>query len=195
MRTNYVLVDFENVTPDVLPLLPAEYFKVIVFVGDKQTKVPFELANAMQSLGDRASYLKISGTGQNALDFHIAYMVGVLSTTDSTACFHIVSKDTGFDPLIAHLKSKKIVAIRSASVQDIPSLKADLAKSPPQRLQLLKDRLKTMKGNPPGTVRTLTTTTAALFNKTLPEPEIKRLIDMLVKEKSITIEGTRVTYL
>ncbi len=48
MRTNYVLIDYENVQPDALCILDAEHFKVIVFVGATQTKVTFETAAALQ---------------------------------------------------------------------------------------------------------------------------------------------------
>src|SRR6185503_11601280 len=104
MRTNYVLIDFENVQPSSLEQLDHDHFKVFVFVGAHQGKVPFELAASLQQLGDRAQYIKISGNGPNALDFHIAYYIGRLAATDPAAYFHIISKDEGFDLLIQHLK-------------------------------------------------------------------------------------------
>jgi len=114
MRTNHVLVDFENVQPASLMALVSEpAFKVLVFVGASQTKIPFEFAASMQALGDNASYVKISGNGSNALDFHVAYYIGRLAAGDPTAYFHIISRDTGFDPLITHLKAQKILAARS----------------------------------------------------------------------------------
>ncbi|HEX5339549.1 MAG TPA: PIN domain-containing protein, partial [Gammaproteobacteria bacterium] len=61
MRINYVLVDYENVQPEALALLDAEHFKVIVFVGANQTKVTFEAAEALQRMGGKAEYIKISG--------------------------------------------------------------------------------------------------------------------------------------
>ncbi|NIA27393.1 MAG: hypothetical protein GWP02_04995, partial [Desulfobulbaceae bacterium] len=102
MATNYVLIDFENVHPKNLELLTKHPFKVFVFVGASQTKVPFDLADSMQFLGNDARYIKISGNGQNALDFHIAYYIGELAGKDADAQFHIISKDKGFDPLIQH---------------------------------------------------------------------------------------------
>ena len=73
MRTNYVLIDFESVQTKSLELLTHDHFKVIVFVGANQGKLPFELAVSLHQLGSRAEYIKISGHGLNALDFHIAY--------------------------------------------------------------------------------------------------------------------------
>lgn len=76
MKTNYVLIDYENVQPEAMAVLGQEHFKVIVFVGANQTKVTFEVASALQKFGDRAEYIKITGNGSNALDFHIAYYIG-----------------------------------------------------------------------------------------------------------------------
>ena len=67
MATNYVLIDFENVQPSNLDVLQHHPFQVLVFVGATQTKVPFDLAAAMQALGNSAQYVKIAGSGKNAL--------------------------------------------------------------------------------------------------------------------------------
>ena len=66
MQTNYVLIDFENVQPKKLEILAHHNFKVFLFVGANQTKVSFDLAQAMQELGENASYIRISGNGPNA---------------------------------------------------------------------------------------------------------------------------------
>ena len=47
--------------------------------------------------------VRLTEPGKNALDFHIAYYLGQLALKEPDAFFHIVSKDTGFDPLIQHL--------------------------------------------------------------------------------------------
>ena len=93
---NYVLIDFENVQPKNLEILASHPFKVFVFVGENQTKVPYELAAAIQTLGANAKYIKISGNGQNALDFHIAYYVGDLAAMNPEANFHIITRGHRF---------------------------------------------------------------------------------------------------
>ncbi len=52
MSNNYVLIDFENVQPKNLGILAAHPFKVLVFIGASQTKVPRHVAVAMQALGE-----------------------------------------------------------------------------------------------------------------------------------------------
>jgi hypothetical protein len=107
LPTDYVLIDFENVQPGCLEVLKRHAFKVLVFVGVDQAKVPSELAATMQALGDSGQYVKIAGTGKNALDFPIAYYVGVLAAGEPEAFFHIISKDPGSDPLVRHLKRSR----------------------------------------------------------------------------------------
>lgn len=120
LKNNYVLIDYENVQPKDLAILNGHPFKVIVFVGANQEKIPFSVASALQALGSNAEYVKICGNGSNALDFHIAFYIGEIAAKDPEAYFHIVSKDTGFDPLIKHLKERKIFlrATRTRSCRD-----------------------------------------------------------------------------
>ena len=116
----YVLVDFENVQPKNLELLKEHPFRVLVFIGANQTKFPRHFVVAMQALGEQADYVEIVGSGPNALDFHIAYYIGELAAQEPDARFHIISKDRGFDPLIRHLKGKKIRVRREKDLAEIP---------------------------------------------------------------------------
>ena len=95
MKINYLLIDYENVQPKNLSVLNGHPFKVIVFIGANQTKIPVEFARALQAMGGDADYVQISGNGHNAVDFHIAFTIGELSKSDSDGYFHIISKDTG----------------------------------------------------------------------------------------------------
>ena len=141
VRTNYILIDFESVQTGSLEQLTDERFKVKVFVGASQAKLPFEVADSLQQLGSRAEYIKISGHGPNALDFHIAYYIGRLAVEEPSAYFHIISKDTGYDPLVQHLRSKKILASRAETIADIPALRALNCKSPQERISAILTKL------------------------------------------------------
>lgn len=194
MRTNYVLIDFENVQPESLEQLTHDHFKVIVFVGAKQIKLPFEVAASLQDLGSRAEYVKISGDGSNALDFHIAYYIGRLAAEEPSAYFHIISKDTGFDPLIRHLRSKKIFAGRVKTVADIPVVKASNSKSPQERIAVILVRLQQLKASKPRTVKTLSSTIASLFQNHLSDEEVASLVQSLATQGYLEINGAKVAY-
>jgi hypothetical protein len=133
VRTNFVLIDSENVMPEYIEKLKHEHFRVVVFVGANLKRLNFEIVSAVQSLGSNGSYVQISSHGPSALDFHIAYYIGKLASANPDAYFHIISKDKGFDPLIKHLKNQKIFCSRSPSVLDIPVVKSADKLSPRQR--------------------------------------------------------------
>lgn len=194
MRTNYVLIDYENVQPEALSVLDAEHFKVIVFVGANQTKITLESATALQRMGDKAEYIKISGNGSNALDFHIAYYIGQLAEKDPTAYFHIISKDTGFDPLIQHLKSKKIFAARSRDVKDIQLVKVASTKTPSDKIAIIISSLVQRGASKPRAIKTLSSTINAIFLKQLTEDEVASLLKGLQAKGIIAVNGTKVTY-
>lgn len=194
MRTNYVLIDYENVQPDAMALLNKEHFKVLVFVGASQTKVRFEVATVLQQMRDRAQYIKISGNGSNALDFHIAYYIGELAAKDPQCFFHIVSKDTGFDPLVHHLKERNILSARVKDVTDIHVIKAANAKSVGDKLDVILADLQRRGSSKPRTVKTLSSTIAALFQKQLTDEEVSDLLDQAALKGWISIAGTKVTY-
>ena len=194
MRTNYVLIDYENVQPAALAALEKEHFKILVFVGASQTKVNYEIADSLQRLGPKASYIKISGNGPNALDFHIAYYIGQLAAADKDGFFHIISKDTGFDPLIAHLKTKKIYACRSRDVSDMPIVKVANSKSPTEKIEVIVANLKQRGPSKPRTVKTLTSTISSLFQKALPEEELGALLKSLQKQGYVAVNETKVSY-
>ena len=103
MRQNIVLIVYESVQPGSVSVLDNEHFMLRVFVGATQRKLLPRIVRLIQPLGKRADYVEISGLGKNALDFHIAFYIGELAGQVPGAFFHIISKDTGFDPLIAHL--------------------------------------------------------------------------------------------
>jgi hypothetical protein len=194
MRTNYVLIDYENVQPKNLSLLVQEHFRVVVFLGAKQTKLPVELATAMQRLGARAEYVSISGNGPNALDFHIAYYIGEFAARDPESFFHIISKDAGFDPLIAHLKGKDIFCKRSASIDEIPILRG-LSEAPKdEQVDGVIEKLRGMPKSRPQKDKTLRTMISAWFGKKLDEAALDRIVGELVKRKVITIDQGKVRY-
>jgi hypothetical protein len=194
LRTNYVLVDYENVQPKDLGLLKDGPFKVKVFLGPNQAKIPVALASALQSLGTSAEYVVLESAGSNALDFHIAYYIGALSYEDPTAFFHIISKDTGFDPLIKHIKGKHVFAKRSTCIADIPYFKPTLPAAPEAQIEIVVADLIRRKASKPRTQKTLLSTLHALFKKELSEQQLAQLFESLCSRGIVKTDGTKVSY-
>jgi hypothetical protein len=192
--TNYVLIDFENVQPKNLSILAAHPYKVFVFIGASQTKVPRHVAVAMQALGDRAQYVEIDGNGPNALDFHIAYYIGELAAADPTGSYHIISKDRGFDPLIRHLKGKKIQVRRESDLAEIPNLRIPKKAKKDDKIDAIVKNLVGRGQSRPRKVKTLQNTISHLVSETLTEAELGALIGELQKRKLIVINDGNVKY-
>jgi hypothetical protein len=192
-RTNYVLIDYESVQPSQLELLNRDGFVAYVFVGKAQTKLSFETVSAIQDLGERAKYVKISGAGPNALDFHIAFYIGQISATDPEAFFHIISKDKGFDPLIEHLREQKVFSVRSETIGEIPIIRASTAKTPKERMGFVVNRLKS--GNSkPRTLATLRSAIDAILYKQVSEPDVQAIIDQMIKAGLVIVKDEKVSF-
>lgn len=194
LATNYVLIDFENVQPRNLEILSSHPFKVFVFVGASQARVPFELAAAMQQLGENAQYIKIGGSGKNALDFHMAFYIGELATKCPDAYFHIISKDTGFDPLIKHLKTRKIRVQREKDLAEIPVLRMSTATSNDEKIEAIVKNLAGRGHSRPRKEKTLANTINTLFTQKLEERELMSLIEELQKKNYIVVSEGNVSY-
>ncbi|MEW5973534.1 MAG: PIN domain-containing protein [Pseudomonadota bacterium] len=193
-QTNFVLIDFENVQPKDIHLLKEGPFKVKVFLGVNQSKIPVSLAASLQSLGGSAEYIILESSGKNALDLHIAYYIGFLSAVEPTAFFHIISKDSGFDPLMKNLRDKKIFVQRSASIADIPYFRSALPVAPKPQVEAVIVDLVRRKDAKPRTIKTLLNTINTIFKKKLSEQELETLLSELCKRGIVKIEGAKVSY-
>ena len=215
MKNNYVLIDYENVQVKSLDLLKGDHFRVHVFLGPKNMKLQRDLVIAMQTFGERGKYVTLEAHGKNALDFHIAYYLGVLASVDPGAVFHVISKDTGFDPLLQHLKGKGIACDRSNSVETMPCFKRSsthktaAATPAPNQTQgeppardvsveglvelVVKDLVKRRTARP-RTLKTLRGTVHARCGKDLSVETIDAVIGALVEHRYVNVDGTKVTY-
>src|SRR3981081_4452060 len=118
MMTGRVLfVDLENVQKINLAGVPADA-RVMIFYGVTQKKIPEELVVQAQPLGARLKWIKIAGQGPNALDFHIAFYLGQELAVSPTSDCAILSRDTGFDPLVRHLQAGRHACRRVSSLKD-----------------------------------------------------------------------------
>lgn len=194
MQTSYVLVDYENVQPKELELLKDGTFNVRVFLGPHQSRIPVDLAQGLQPLGSKAEYLIAGKAGRNALDFHIAYYLGLLSAREPAAHFHIVSKDAGFDPLIAHLRMQGVVVQRIESIRDLAGTALRLPSTPEARVELAVADLIRRKASRPRTRKTLLGTLSALFKKALSEQELATLFASLCERGVVQLDGEKVSY-
>ena len=85
--------------------------------------------------------------------------------------------------MVAHLKSKKILAARFKHLDDIPLIKAANGHSPEERFDLVLNRLQQMKASKPRAVKTLRSTVSAVFQKQINPTELVAEIEKLINER------------
>lgn len=191
----YVLVDFENVQPKNLEILKEHPFRVLVFIGSNQAKLPRHVVVPMQALGEKAKYVEIAGSGPNALDFHIAYYIGELATREPNAHFHIISRDKGFDPLILYLRNRKKIRIRrETDLAEIPELRIPDTTSRDEQIDAIVKNLRQRGHSRPRKVKTLQNTINTLFTKKLDQAELDAITDELRKRNLIEVRQNNVSY-
>lgn len=196
MRTQIILIDFENVQPDLLPALALEDVHVRVFVGPHQSRLATSTVVPMQELGDRAKYVKVQKQGPDALDMHLAFYLGELSQQFQGAFFHIVAKDRDYDSLLEHLKARSIYCAKASALESIPLFKRALAATLTDQIAAAVDWLRERLGNRPGTQKTLHNSLKKVaFSDRLGDDEITSVIDGLLKQGCLEFTGQKVRYL
>jgi hypothetical protein len=195
MKTQIVLVDWENVQPELLPALNLDDLRVFVFIGPHQNKLPFATVQAVQKLGERAQYVQVSKQGNDALDMHIAFYMGKLVAELKDVYFHVIAKDRDYDPLIAHLKVLKIGVAKWSDLASIPILKRASAQTLMEQVEATTEWLAERKTNRPKTLKTLTNSLkTSAFSGRLSDQEIDCLIEALKTQKHISVEGQKIEY-
>jgi len=148
----------------------------------------------MQSLGQAAEYIQISGNGKNAADFHLAYYIGVLSANDPKATFHIISKDTGFDPLVSHLRSRKIKLYRFRDIAEIPALRLSGTATLDDKVKSIVKNLIGRGTSRPKKESTLSSTITSLMAVETNKKELQEILNQLECKGYIKITEDKVTY-
>ena len=194
MKLNFVLIDFESLQPTDLELLRGGSNKIKVFVGNNQAKFSAEIAMTIQKFGSDAEYIRIDGNGKNALDFHIAFYLGRVAKEHPDASFHIISKDTGFDPLIRHLNTQKISCQRIEEIANISPTKAAKPLSIAEKCNVVIDKLNKGKKNRPQKEKKLQSFINASFPAHLLDEDVKKIIEQLTKRKILKIADGKVQY-
>ena len=193
LRTTYILIDFENVQPGSFQAVENAPIEIRIFRKERQTKVSFELAESLQSHGNHVEFIKMEGSGPNALDFHIAYHIGKMAEKDPSGYFHIVSKDKGFESLIRHLKNNQILAQRVNELSDIRPLNSAQIGSTNEKAEAIKKWLKERVGGRPGKIKALKNSINAFFMKSLSDRELEKIVSLLKSKKIVKINDQKIS--
>lgn len=190
LRTNYIFIDFENVTDIDLSLIKDKPVKVILLVGAQRKTLPIRLAAQLISFAAQVELVEMQHGGKNALDLLLSVYLGLKKATDPEGIFNIVSGDTDYDPVINQLKSQDTRIKRFKTFAEIPLLVDWKKASPDKRLKVYQSKLTSVSlkgaGNP-ATLKTLKSSISAHFFHQLTDHEIEAVVSDLKKCKALQV--------
>ena len=189
--TTQLYIDYENVQ-DIQVHALTKTMRVKIIYGLEQKKFPADLVTKLQPFGDTVEWIAVEGKGSNALDFFIAYYLGKEVAANPNKQFIIYSKDTGFDPLIAHLTKTKVSVKRIVSFKQLNGTSPSKLDDP--NIRKIIDLFKKIKPvSRPKKRKTLTSAITDLM-KGMSQPELDRLIDELFIRKIVYEENGNIKY-
>ena len=124
---HHVFIDFENVHELDLSLVGRRGFQFTLMMGAKQTKLGVEVVEKLLQHSEAVQIIRLQSIGKNALDFALSYYVGQAVLSYPGGQYHIVSKDTGYDPLVQHLRSRQVAVSRHDDFRDLIELRPKTA--------------------------------------------------------------------
>ena len=201
---NHVFVDFENVHHVDLAVIGVKVVSLTILVGAKQTKLDADLVVKLFEHAASVQLIRLTASDKNAVDFALTYYLGRAVLADPTAYFHIVSKDTGYDPLIEHLLSRHVRVRRHKDFTTLtfaappkaapavpkaaPAAPNSAAAGPPDPMNLVLDRLRKHTTNLPKKKKTLLSHLKANLGMEASEADATRLLEKIIKAGHIKID-------
>jgi hypothetical protein len=174
-RTQYVFIDYENVSESDLSRVSGKPVRVFMILGTRHKKLPTSLFLFAQDHPEQVRIIQTPVDGRNALDFVLTLELGRIIASDPAGYFHIVSKDTDFDSVIRHLRGETKLIARHASLAEIPPLRTT-----EERLARIKAELADETKTRPSTRKTLENKIQSAFeNKAEPEFIEKTIMSLI----------------
>jgi hypothetical protein len=196
MGKTILFVDYENIQNINLAVINRKDTQIKIFVGQAQTKIPFDLVQTAQKFGNSLEWIKIEGTGKDSLDFHIAFYLGKITKYKKNTLFIILSKDKGFDPLIQHICKQNIPCRRIESLSELLKDNEKIIFYDENSLAKIIEKLvKTDNNKRPRSKQALRNYIKFLFlPKKLSEEEIDTLVNILFSKNKISKVNSYLVY-
>lgn len=133
----HLFIDFENQQPPAEDFVRAQATEcqIWLFHGPHQNRFSADVVAAWQPLGDRVRFVQSAKSGKNALDFHIAFALGLTLQEDTAAArdarYLVVSHDNGFDALFVHMRTLGAAVAKAGTIPEALALAASLTADAP----------------------------------------------------------------
>lgn len=193
---NHVFIDYENVHKIDLSLMGKMSVSFTLLLGPKQTKLNAELVEKLMQHAASVQLVRLARSGRNALDFLLVYYLGRAVLADPTAYFHIVSKDTDFEPVIEHLRSRHVQIRRHKDFSTFtfcapaaaPCPGEDALEAEKDALEKVLKNLRKNSANRPAKRKKLLSHLKSHLGKKATEEEAERVLGQLIEQKYIEVD-------
>jgi hypothetical protein len=207
MYDEIIFVDFENFT-QIKDDMKRANAKILVLVGMKQSNKAFSFSKALLDSVSSIELLKVKGQGKNALDFFIAYYLGVYTKENKKIRFTICSNDQGYDPLIKHLTENGIHITRLQTDTEPKNIREESAPKSSHKTQKEHTLFETDKDfekafnniknvpakNRPRKIAGFEAHLKTIFRTTIKAEKLKQIISEFKKSKHIELENEKIKY-
>lgn len=122
--THHVFVDGENMPALELAWLDEPGTRLTLLLGPRQHRLDVEVVERLVKHAAVVRLVRLGQPGRNALDFTLAFELGRAAVAAPETHFHIVSKDTGFDALVTHLREQGLTIRRHEDFATLPGASA-----------------------------------------------------------------------
>jgi hypothetical protein len=192
----YLLIDFENVKPPASEVaqIRGDEFRLWIFRGPHQNKFDADIVEVWQPLGDHVKFIQSAKAGKNALDFHIAFCLGLVHRENAAAQrparYIVVSKDGGFDALFEYARTEGCNVMKAVTILDALSMAASPASSssPPTANS---PKPAAQKAQPAATAKK--TAKAAMPKRTTPNADDAEMVVVFLRAQSTNRPSKRST--
>lgn len=195
-----VFVDFENVPSVDLGEIGGKSIMVTLLLGKAQKRLDVSLVQQIQLHAAQIDLRKMDASGRNALDLALAFHLGQAAAAHPEDCYHIISRDRDFEPLMAHVRSTGVRVFR----HDKFSLRAVLgagrssgraAPRPADKATITLERLRRSGSGRPTRRSKLLSYVKAQIGEKLADGEAEIIVETLVDRGVVAIDArNRVTY-
>lgn len=193
-HTDYIFIDYENVPETDLSGIAGKSAKVILVLGERHKNLPLTLVKTLLRFPSQVELVEAGRNGKNALDMVLCYYIGLYKATNPAGCFHVVSRDKDFDPLIGHLTDRGTRAGRHESLAAVlDSMGNSMRTDKPvgdDRVATIEQRLKALSKGRPIRAKSMLSYIQVQFPKRLKTEEAQAVIDGLISKELIEVLAT-----
>lgn len=200
--THRVFVDFENVPSVDLGEIGGQPIAVTLLLGKSQRRLDVGLVQQIRRHASQIELIEMDASGRNALDLALAYHLGRAAVAHPGDCFHIISRDRDFEPLMAHLRHAGVGVFRhdAFGVPAVlgaarPARRTERRPAASDKATIVLNRLRKASAGRPTRMSTLLSHVKAQFAEPLAEGEAESIVRSLVERGAVAVDTrNRVTY-